>query len=130
MYKTGQHPIQKWLSLVMGNLHPVTQRYGLTLCSRADKGFRNRLDYAWTRNPIILSALAFLIGLGLWLQSGIFLVWVLVVVSPALLIFPKIYEERELELRFGDAYLIYKDKTPMLSPRRPRNRAKNKSFDK
>jgi protein-S-isoprenylcysteine O-methyltransferase Ste14 len=78
--------------------------------------------YAWTRNPIVLSALAFLVGLGLWLQSGLFLVWVLVVVSPAMLIFLKVYEERELEIRFGDEYTAYKHRTPMLWPRRPLNR--------
>jgi protein-S-isoprenylcysteine O-methyltransferase Ste14 len=76
--------------------------------------------YAWTRNPMILSALAFLVGLGLWLQSGLFLVWVLVVVSPAILVFVKVYEERELEIRFGPEYLDYKAKTPMIWPRRPR----------
>jgi protein-S-isoprenylcysteine O-methyltransferase Ste14 len=75
--------------------------------------------YAWTRNPMILSALAFLIGLGLWLRSGLFLVWVLVIVSPALFVFLKIYEERELEIRFGQAYLDYKAKTPRFFPRNP-----------
>ena len=77
--------------------------------------------YAWTRNPMILSALAFLVGLGFWLQSGLFLIWVLVVVSPAILAFIKIYEERELEIRFGQEYLDYKAKTPMIWPRRPRS---------
>ncbi len=76
--------------------------------------------YAWTRNPMILSALAFLIGLGLWLHSGLFLIWVLAVVSPALLVFLTIYEERELEIRFGQAYLDYKAKTPRFLPRNPR----------
>jgi protein-S-isoprenylcysteine O-methyltransferase Ste14 len=76
--------------------------------------------YAWTRNPMVLSALAFLVGLGLWFQSGLFLVWVLVVVSPAILWFLKVYEERELEIRFGSAYLDYKSRTPMILPRRPR----------
>ena len=75
--------------------------------------------YAWTRNPMILGALAFLVGLGLWLQSALFIIWVLVVVSPALFIFLRVYEERELEIRFGQAYLDYKQRTPMLWPRRP-----------
>lgn len=76
--------------------------------------------YAWTRNPMVVSALAFLVGLGLWLGSGLFLVWVLAIVSPALLVFLKVYEERELEIRFGQAYLEYKDRTPMLLPKWPR----------
>ncbi|MBI4771332.1 MAG: hypothetical protein HY784_13210 [Chloroflexi bacterium] len=76
--------------------------------------------YAWTRNPLVISALAFLVGLGLWLRSGLFLVWVLIVVSPAVLMMLSVYEERELEIRFGQAYLDYKARTPMLWPRRPR----------
>jgi protein-S-isoprenylcysteine O-methyltransferase Ste14 len=75
--------------------------------------------YAWTRNPMILSTLALLVGLGLWLRSGLFLVWVLVVVSPAVLVFIKVYEERELEIRFGQTYLDYKAATPLLFPRHP-----------
>ena|SRR3990172_2688384 len=76
--------------------------------------------YAWTRNPMVLSALAFLVGLGLWLQSGLFLVWALVIFSPAIYVFLVIYEERELEIRFGQDYLNYKASTPMFWPRRPR----------
>jgi protein-S-isoprenylcysteine O-methyltransferase Ste14 len=77
--------------------------------------------YAWTRNPMVMSALAFLIGLGLWLQSALFLVWLLVVVSPAFFIYLKVFEERELEIRFGESYLEYKTKTPMFIPRKPQD---------
>jgi protein-S-isoprenylcysteine O-methyltransferase Ste14 len=76
--------------------------------------------YAWTRNPMVLAALAFLLGVGLWIQSDLFLIWLLAVASPAIFIFLKIYEERELEIRFGENYLRYKKATPMFLPRRPR----------
>jgi len=76
--------------------------------------------YAWTRNPMVLAALAFLLSLGLWFQSALFVLWVLVLFAPALLWFVKVYEERELEIRFGASYLEYKSRTPMLFPRRPR----------
>ena len=76
--------------------------------------------YAWTRNPMILSAFAFLVGLGLWLQSSLFILWLLIVFSPAILIFLRVYEERELEIRFGKTYLDYKAKTPMFWPGRPK----------
>jgi protein-S-isoprenylcysteine O-methyltransferase Ste14 len=79
--------------------------------------------YAWTRNPMILSAFAFLVGLGLWLQSSFFILWLLIVLSPAILIFLQVYEERELEIRFGDAYTTYKAQTPMLWPGRPTKRS-------
>lgn len=76
--------------------------------------------YAWTRNPMVLAALAFLLSLGIWFQSVLFVLWVLILFAPALLVFVKVYEERELEFRFGASYLEYKSRTPMLFPRRPR----------
>ena len=77
--------------------------------------------YAWTRNPMVLAALAFLLSLGIWFQSALFVLWVFVLFAPALLFFVKVYEERELEIRFGASYLEYKSRTPMLFPRRPRS---------
>jgi protein-S-isoprenylcysteine O-methyltransferase Ste14 len=77
--------------------------------------------YAWTRNPMVLATLAFLLALGIWFQSTLFVLWVFILVTPALLVFVKMYEERELEIRFGASYLEYKSKTPMLFPRKPRS---------
>jgi protein-S-isoprenylcysteine O-methyltransferase Ste14 len=75
--------------------------------------------YAWTRNPMVLAVLAFLLSLGIWYQSALFMLWVLFLFAPALLFFVKVYEERELEIRFGASYLEYKSRTPMLFPRKP-----------
>lgn len=75
--------------------------------------------YAWTRNPMVLATLAFLVTLGLWFQSGLFVLWVLLLVTPALLFFVKLFEERELEIRFGESYRQYRARTPMLLPRKP-----------
>ncbi len=76
--------------------------------------------YAWTRNPMVLATLAFLLALGIRFQSALFVLWVFILVAPVWLVFVKGYEERELEIRFGASYLKYKSKTPMLLPRRPR----------
>ncbi len=76
--------------------------------------------YAWTRNPMVLAVLALTISLGIWFQSWLFVLWALVFFAPALLVFVKVYEERELEIRFGASYLDYKSRTPMLFPRRPK----------
>jgi protein-S-isoprenylcysteine O-methyltransferase Ste14 len=76
--------------------------------------------YAWTRNPMVLSLLAFLLSVGLWLRSLGFVLWVLAFVGPVMLAFLKWFEERELEIRFGPSYLDYRARTPMLFPRRPR----------
>ena len=76
--------------------------------------------YAWTRNPMVLASLCCLVSLGLYFQSALFVVWALALVTPAFLVFLKVYEERELELRFGEPYRKYKSRTPMLIPRKPR----------
>lgn len=76
--------------------------------------------YAWTRNPMVLTVLAFFVSLGIRFQSLLFVLWVIVLFSPALLTFVKVFEERELEIRFGASYLEYKSRTPMLFPRRPK----------
>ena len=76
--------------------------------------------YAWTRNPMVLATLACLLSVGIWFRSALFVLWVLVLVTPAWLAFVKIYEERELEIRFGAPYLEYRRRTPMLVPRSPR----------
>ena len=75
--------------------------------------------YAWTRNPMVLAALAWLLSLGIWFQSTLFVLWVLILFAPAILFFVKVYEERELEIRFGASYREYKSRTPMLFPRKP-----------
>ncbi|HEY5123410.1 MAG TPA: methyltransferase [Ignavibacteria bacterium] len=75
--------------------------------------------FAWTRNPMVLAGLAFFLSLGIWFQSALFVLWVLILFAPALLFFVKVYEERELEFRFGASYQEYKSKTPMLFPRKP-----------
>ena len=77
--------------------------------------------YAWTRNPMVLAVLALGLSLGVWFQSILFVLWVLILFAPALLFIVKVYEERELEIRFGVSYLEYKSRTPLLFPRKPRD---------
>lgn len=75
--------------------------------------------YAWTRNPMVLAALSLFLALGIWFQSALFVLWVLIILAPAILFFVKVYEEKELEIRFGASYLEYKSRTPLLFPKRP-----------
>jgi protein-S-isoprenylcysteine O-methyltransferase Ste14 len=72
--------------------------------------------YAWTRNPMALAAFAFFVSLGIWFQSALLVLWVLVLFAPAVLFFIRVYEERELEIRFGEAYRLYRASTPFLWP--------------
>jgi protein-S-isoprenylcysteine O-methyltransferase Ste14 len=76
--------------------------------------------YAYTRNPMVLASFIFFLSVGLWIQSALFLLWMLLLVMPVWLLIVKVFEERELEIRFGPSYLEYKSKTPMLFPRRPK----------
>ena len=71
---------------------------------------------------MLLCTLALLLSVGLRYRSIWFVVWVMLIVSPGWIFFVKVYEERELGLRFGDSYLKYKARTPMLLPRWPRVR--------
>jgi protein-S-isoprenylcysteine O-methyltransferase Ste14 len=111
------------LALVGGAVHLLNKGLGLPLGTEMTRQVVTNWIYAWTRNPIVLSSLAFLVGIGLWLGSGSFLLWVLALVFPAIFIFLLVFEERELEIRFGENYLEYKQKTPMLWPRRPKKDA-------
>lgn len=107
--------------LIAAAVHLVNKGLGLPLGAEVTRLVVTNWLYAWTRNPIMLSALAFLVGVGLWLQSGSFLLWVLALVFPAMVIFLLVFEEKELEIRFGKDYLDYKRRTPRLWPRRPKN---------
>lgn len=76
--------------------------------------------YAWTRNPMGFCTMLLLLSLGIRYQSLWFLLVVLLCLSPGWIFFVKHYEERELEIRFGHSYLIYRARTPFLWPRKPR----------
>jgi protein-S-isoprenylcysteine O-methyltransferase Ste14 len=76
--------------------------------------------YRYTRNPMVLSLLLFFVAMGLWLRSAWFIAWVVALAAPAWVFYLKVFEERELELRFGHSYLEYRNRTPMLWPGRPR----------
>ena len=77
--------------------------------------------YALCRNPMTLGELLYLTGLGLLLSSPGFLLLTWLILLPAIVAYLKLVEERELEMRFGRAYLAYKEEVPFLIPR-PRRR--------
>jgi protein-S-isoprenylcysteine O-methyltransferase Ste14 len=79
--------------------------------------------YAWTRNPMVLATLSCLLAIGLLLQSALFVAWVLILAAPAWIVYLKVYEERELEIRFGQSYRQYKARTSFLWPRKPSGQA-------
>jgi protein-S-isoprenylcysteine O-methyltransferase Ste14 len=81
--------------------------------------------YAWVRNPMLTGVFASLFGFGFILHSAaMVLLW-----TPAFLMFNlisvKVLEEPELELRFGASYREYRQRVPMLLPRRLRSRKRD-----
>ncbi|MCH8275861.1 MAG: isoprenylcysteine carboxylmethyltransferase family protein [Armatimonadetes bacterium] len=76
--------------------------------------------YAWTRNPMLTAAFAWLSGLGFLLNSiSMVFVWtpVFVIVNVIELRF---VEEPELERRLGASYSEYQQRVPMFIPKAPR----------
>ena len=103
--------------LVMGNL--ALKGKGAPFAVSLTRLVAVEWFYAWTRNPMVLAGTVGLFGLGLYLRSGLFLLFTLVLFVPAIIAFLTLFEERELEIRFGQSYLDYKSRTPGLIPRRP-----------
>lgn len=89
--------------------------FGVKLSSRLATDWM----YRWTRSPMVLATFAFFFSVGLYYRSVWFLVWLGVSVIPGWFYFVRIFEERELEIRFGPAYCEYRARTPFLWPRRP-----------
>jgi protein-S-isoprenylcysteine O-methyltransferase Ste14 len=73
--------------------------------------------YRYTRNPMILGFLILLSGIGWFVQSITAIVVIPLIVFVLLWVWLKRREEPQLEQRFGDAYRIYRDTTPLIIPR-------------
>lgn len=71
--------------------------------------------FAYSRNPMVLGVMAWISGLGGILNSFSFLIGGLII-PLAYLVYIKLLEERELEMRFGREYLKYKKRVPFLIP--------------
>ena len=73
--------------------------------------------YKYTRNPMSLGYYLFALSIGYISGSTLLTLAVLFGVIPAHIFFLKYLEELELELRLGESYKEYKQKTPFLIPR-------------
>lgn len=73
--------------------------------------------YSWVRNPMILGWIIMLFGVGLLLNS-ISLFFIFTPLFALLnILYLKTVEEKEMEKKFGQEYLKYKESVPMLFPR-------------
>jgi protein-S-isoprenylcysteine O-methyltransferase Ste14 len=73
--------------------------------------------YSVVRNPMHLGWTIVLIGLALLMQSFTLLVIFIPLFIAVHIIYLKFVEEKELEKKFGQAYLDYKKRVPMFVPR-------------
>ena len=71
--------------------------------------------YSYCRNPIYFGVILLFFGISILFDSISSLVMVLIF-SVILLLYAKFIEEEEVEKRFGDEYLAYKDTTPFFIP--------------
>lgn len=73
--------------------------------------------YQYTRNPMSLGYYLFGLSIAFVTGSRLLAAAVLFGIIPAHLLFLKFFEEKELELRFGEPYLRYRRSVPFLIPR-------------
>lgn len=73
--------------------------------------------YKRTRNPMSLGFYLLALGSAFIAGSTFAVLAVVFGIIPAHLLFLKFFEEKELELRFGDSYLEYKKNVPFLFPK-------------
>jgi protein-S-isoprenylcysteine O-methyltransferase Ste14 len=77
--------------------------------------------YRWTRNPMSHGFYMMCFGVGLTAGSTVVALGALLIVIPVHVLNLRYFEERELEIRHGRAYLEYKKQTPFLFPKFRRN---------
>ncbi|MBZ5680493.1 MAG: hypothetical protein LAO24_10340 [Acidobacteriia bacterium] len=93
-------------------LNLAIQGLGLPFAAVLSRRLATSWLYARCRNPMLLSCLLFFITGAVWLQSLHAVLWTVLWLSPAWILYVRLYEERELELRFGEPYLRYRAQTP------------------
>jgi len=76
--------------------------------------------YKYTRNPMVFGYILIWIGLGFLLNSIFLLFGFTLLITLLLIIIVKLWEEKNLEKRFGNSYLVYKRKVSFLIPLPPK----------
>ena len=72
--------------------------------------------YKLCRNPMSFGFYSGCLALGFISGSTYFSLWILIEIIPSHILYLKIFEELELEIRFGQSYTAYKQQTPFLIP--------------
>ena len=104
-----------WLVGMWSNYSQFTIGRGTPVPLMATQKLVIQSPYTYCRNPMALGAFGMYLGVALLFHSigaGI----VVLLFAGLLLIYIKSVEEKEMEIRFGQEYLAYKQQTPFLIP--------------
>jgi protein-S-isoprenylcysteine O-methyltransferase Ste14 len=112
-----------WLLIVAGWLFAMWANYsqfnlgkGTPVPLMATQKLIVQPPYNYCRNPMAVGAIVMYMGVAILFRS-IGAVILALLFAGLLLIYIKRVEEKEMETRFGEAYLDYKRQTPFLIPR-------------
>jgi protein-S-isoprenylcysteine O-methyltransferase Ste14 len=105
-----------WIQFEIGKGTPAPI---MPTCKLIKKG-----PYAFCRNPMILGTVVFYLGIAL-LVGSISAIALIALFMLLLVLYVKVFEEKELERKFGLEYIEYKNETPFLMPVRTRNNHNN-----
>ncbi len=83
--------------------------------------------YSFCRNPMALGTILFYTGISVIARSYL-AVGTTIVFTLFLVVMIKVFEEKEMALRFGQDYIRYKKETPGFIPRIRRRQSPNKPF--
>jgi protein-S-isoprenylcysteine O-methyltransferase Ste14 len=72
--------------------------------------------YSYSRNPMATGTTLVYVGVAVWVGS-LSAVALALIYPTAIAVYTKLFEEKELERRFGSEYLEYKKRTPFVLPR-------------
>jgi len=90
--------------------------HGTPIPIMATKKLLTNKPYSFCRNPMALGTILLYIGTSIIARSYLS-VGATIVVTLFLIVMIKVFEEKEMALRFGESYMRYKKETPFLIPR-------------
>ena len=105
-----------WLLGMWSNYKQFTIGRGTPVPLMATQKLIIQPPYTYCRNPMALGAIGMYLGVAILFRSigaGI----LVLLFAVLLLIYIRGVEEKEMEIRFGQEYLAYKQQTPFLIPR-------------
>lgn len=105
-----------WLFAIWANYSQYTIGRGTPVPLMATQQLIVQPPYNYCRNPMALGSFVLYLGVGLLFHS-LGAVLLVVVFAVSLITYIKRVEEKEMEIRFGQDYLAYKQRTPFLIPR-------------